>query len=284
MTKLPACGRRAGDEGLDFKQEYHMILCLDVGNSFIYGGVFENEKLLLQFRYPSSLPSTSDQLGVFFKSILRENDLDPKSIQNIAVCSVVPSLDYPLRASLIKYFAIDPFFLKAGAKTGIKLNYKNTHEIGADRIADAIAALHHFPNKNLIVVDLGTATTFDILTKDRSYLGGVIIPGIHIAMKALNENTAKLPPVNILKPEAIIGQTTVSNIQSGLYYSQLGAMREVIQNITQEQFHDEKPVIIGTGGFAYLFEQEGIFNIIIPDLVLQGLYLSFQKQKASRNE
>ncbi len=254
-----------------------MILCLDVGNSHIYGGVFEQDKLQLQFRYPSDLQCTSDQLGVFFKSILRENQLDPSSIKQIAVCSVVPSLDYSLRSSLIKYFGIDPFFLKAGVKTGLKIQYKNTHEVGADRIADAIAAMHLFPEKNLIVIDLGTATTFDILSKDRAYLGGVIIPGIHIAMKALNENTAKLPPVNILKPQEVTGQSTVTNIQAGLYYGHLGAMREILRMIAVEQFQGEKPVVIGTGGFAYLFEAEGLFNVIIQDLVLQGLRLSLQK-------
>lgn len=254
-----------------------MILCLDVGNSHIYGGVFEREKLLLQFRYPSDLQCTSDQLGVFFKSILRENELDPAGIKQIAVCSVVPSLDYSLRSSLIKYFAIDPFFLKAGVKTGLKIQYKNTHEVGADRIADAIAAMHRFPDKNLVVIDLGTATTFDILTKDRAYLGGVIIPGLHIAMKALKENTAKLPPVNIVKPAAVLGQSTISNIQSGLYYSHLGAMREIIRLITAEQFQGESPMVIGTGGFAYLFEADGVFDLIVQDLVLQGLRLSLQK-------
>lgn len=261
-----------------------MILCLDIGNSHIYGGVFEQDKLLLQFRYPSDLQCTSDQLGVFFKGILRENQLDPAQIKQIAVCSVVPSLDYSLRSSLIKYFSIDPFFLKAGVKTGLKITYKNTHEVGADRIADAIAAMQQFPGKDLVVIDLGTATTFDVITRDRVYVGGVIIPGIHIAMKALNENTAKLPPVNILKPESVIGQTTVSNIQSGLYYGHLGAMREILRMITIEQFQGEEPIVIGTGGFAYLFETDKVFNVIVQDLVLQGLRLSLQKNSELEHE
>lgn len=254
-----------------------MILCLDVGNSHIYGGVFAKNELQLQFRYPSVAQCTSDQLGVFFKSILRENQLDPASIEEIAVCSVVPSLDYSLRSSLIKYFSLEPFFLKAGVKTGLKINYKNTHEVGADRIADAIAAIDLFPAKNLIVIDLGTATTFDVITDDRIYQGGVITPGLHLAMKALNENTAKLPPVNILKPEKVVGQNTVTNIQAGLYYGHLGAMREILQVIIREQFGGAKPIVIGTGGFAYLFEKEDVFNVIVPDLVLQGLRLSLQR-------
>lgn len=254
-----------------------MILCLDVGNSHIYGGVFEQDKLLLQFRYPSAAQFTSDQLGVFFRSVLRENQLDPANIKQIAVCSVVPSLEYSLRSSLVKYFSVEPFFLKAGVKTGLKINYKNTHEVGADRIADAIAASKLFPDKNLIVIDLGTATTFEVIAKDRSYLGGLIIPGIHIAMKALTDNTAQLPAVSILKPTTAIGQTTIANIQSGLYYGHLGAMREILRMIAKEQFGNEQPIVIGTGGFAYLFEDEGLFNVIVPDLVLQGLRLSLEK-------
>lgn len=254
-----------------------MILCLDVGNSHIYGGVFDGDKLKLQFRYPSAAQCTSDQLGVFFRGVLRENGLEPTMIKQIAVCSVVPSLEYSLRSSLVKYFDLEPFFLKAGVKTGLKINYKNTHEVGADRIADAIAASKLFPEKNLIVIDLGTATTFEVISKERCYLGGVIIPGIHIAMKALTDNTAQLPTVNILKPTLATGQTTIANIQSGLYYGHLGAMREILHMIRKEQFGGEEPVVIGTGGFAYLFEAEGIFNVIVPDLVLQGLRLSLEK-------
>ena len=254
-----------------------MILCIDVGNSFIYGGVFAQDKLLLQFRYPSIAQCTSDQLGVFFKSILRENNCDPAQIKKVAISSVVPSLDYPLRSSLVKFFSIEPFFLKAGIKTGLKIQYKNTHEVGADRIAGAIAATNLHPDKNLIIIDLGTATTFDIIAKDRSYMGGMIIPGIYLAMKSLSDNTAKLPPVNILKPESIIGQTTIANIQSGLYFGHLGAMREIIKMITIEQFKKEKPMIIGTGGFAHLFENEDIFDVIVSDLVLRGLLFAFQK-------
>lgn len=254
-----------------------MILCLDVGNSHIYGGVFEREQLMLQFRYPSGPHCTSDQLGVFFKSVLRENNIDPASVEKIAVASVVPSFDYSLRSALIKYFAIEPFFLKAGVKTGLKIMFKNPLEIGADRIADAVAVLHLYPHKDSVVVDLGTATTFDIISRDSAYVSGVIIPGIHIAMKALNENTAKLPPVNILKPESVIGQSTITNIQSGLYYGHLGAMREILLGIAREQFSGEKPMVIGTGGFAHLFESEGIFDAIVPDLVLQGLRIALQK-------
>ena len=256
-----------------------MILCLDVGNTHIYGGVFDNDNLILQFRYPSTNISTSDQLGVFFRQVLSENNISKTAFIDVAISSVVPSLDYSLRASMIKYFNIDPLFLKAGVKTGLKLSLKNPLELGADRIAVSIAAIHQFPQSNLIIVDLGTATTFDIVKKDHQYIGGLIMPGIKISMNALDENTAKLPPVNIERPEKVIGQTTISNIQSGLYYGHLGAIQCIIKKITEEAFENEVPIILGTGGFSSLFEHENIFTAIVPELVLHGLKLTLEKNR-----
>lgn len=255
-----------------------MILCLDVGNTHIYGGVFDGEKLILQFRYPTTAVSTSDQLGIFFRQVLLENNIDITKIKKISVGSVVPSVDYSVRAAIVKYFNLEPFFLKAGVKTGLKISYKNPLEVGADRIANAIAAVHQFPQSNIVIVDLGTATTFDIVRKDNNYLGGVIMPGIKIAMSALNENTAKLPPVNILKPEKVIGQSTIANIQSGLYYGHLGAIVTIIDKISEEAFDKATPIILGTGGFSNLFENEHIFTMVIPELVLHGLRLAHAKQ------
>lgn len=249
-----------------------MILCLDVGNTHIYGGLFIDKKLQLQFRYPSSTAVTSDQLGVFFKSVLRENDIDARKITQVTVCSVVPSLNYSLRSAFLKYFSLEPAFLQNANMTGLTIEYKNPNEIGADRLSNAIAAVTQFPARDLIIIDLGTATTFDAITSKNVYLGGAIIPGIYISMKSLYENTAKLSPVNIVKPETILGQTTTENIQSGLYYSHLGAAKEIITRLTENVFNHTKPFIIGTGGFAYLFENEKLFDAIVPDLVLQGLY------------
>jgi type III pantothenate kinase len=252
-----------------------MILCLDVGNTHIFGGLYAEDNLQLSFRYPSSSPCTSDQLGVFFKSVLRENEWDPHKIRQISICSVVPSLNYSIRSAFLKYFSLDPQFLQvntvADLNIDLTIGYKNPHEVGADRISCAIAAIHKYAGKDIIVIDLGTATTFDAITAEKVYLGGVIIPGVYISMKALYENTAKLSPVTIVKPEQIIGQTTTANIQSGLYYSHLGAAREIIERLTSTVFHHRNPVIIGTGGFAYLFENDKIFTAIIPELVLHGL-------------
>lgn len=251
-----------------------MILCLDVGNSQLFGGVFDGDNIQLRFRHETKLSGSSDDLGLFLRSVLRENDLDTKKIKQIAVCSVVPQIDYSLRAACIKYFNIEPFILQAGVKTGLKIKYRNPLEVGSDRITNAIAAVNLFPNKNIIAVDLGTATTICAITHDKEYLGGVIMPGMRTSMSALQSSAAKLFSVEIVSPDAVIGRSTMESIQSGLYYSQLGLVRETVQRVTQEIFVDQSPIVIGTGGFAYLFEKENIFTAIIPDLVLQGLRLA----------
>lgn len=254
-----------------------MILCLDIGNTHIFGGLYLTDELQFQFRYPSSSPATSDQLGIFFKSVLRENDIDPKQIKKVAICSVVPALNYTIRAAFLKYFSLEPFFLHNNTVTDLRIDYKNPQEVGPDRISNALSAIHRYPEKNILVIDLGTATTFDAISKTHAYLGGVIIPGLFISMKALSENTAKLSAVTITKPPSILGQSTTANIQSGLYYSHLGAAREIIERMQKTVFNDEKPIVLGTGGFAYLFEHEHIFNAVIPELVLEGLYLAVRK-------
>lgn len=250
-----------------------MILCLDVGNSQLFGGVFDKNKLLLRFRYDTETRSSSDQLGIFFRDVLRENDIDYHKITHIAFCSVVPQLDYSLTSACIKYFDIEPFILQAGVKTGLKIQYRNTQEVGADRISNAIAAVHHYPNTNILAVDLGTATTFCAISKEKEYLGGAIMPGMRLGMQSLQNNTAKLSSVSIVRPKHSIGRSTNESIQAGLYYSQLGAIREVLERCTEENFGGKKPIVIGTGGFAHLFTKEKIFDVILPDLVLEGLII-----------
>jgi len=251
-----------------------MIICLDVGNSHIFGGIFDNDKIIMRFRHLTNGGSTSDQLGVFLKNLLRESDIDTKEIKNISIGSVVPSIDYTLRAACKKYFNIEPFILRAGTKTGIKIKTKNQNETGADLIAGSIAASHFHPNKNIIVIDLGTATTITPISREKEFLGVSILPGLRISMEALERNTAKLVSVEIQQPESTIGKTTTESIQSGLYYGHLGAIKEIIKNITSEVFVAEEPVIIGTGGFVNLFEQENIFDVVDSDLVLHGLRIA----------
>ena len=260
-----------------------MLLCLDIGNTQIYGGVFKEDKIVLQFRKSSKLSSSSDETGIFLREVLRENNFNPKDISGIAMCSVVPDVVYSIRNGCIKYFEIDPFILKAGVKTGLKIKYLNPQEVGSDRIANAIAAINLHPNKNIVVMDFGTATTFDVISKQKEYLGGAIVPGIRISMEALESKTAKLPAVEIAVPEKVIGQTTKESIQAGLFFGHIGITKEIITRISQEAFGGIKPFIIGTGGFANMFSNAGLFDTINPELVLRGLYYSskmnLQKEK-----
>lgn len=253
-----------------------MQLCLDIGNSNILGGVFKNEKLLLIFRHDTKQASSSDQIGLFIKSVLRENNLNPVEVKQIAFCSVVPALDYSVRAACIKYFKITPFILQTGVKTGLKIKCHQPQEVGADRIANAIAATHQFPKKPLVIIDFGTATTCCAVTAQNEYCGGAILPGMRLAMESLQHNTAKLFPVEIVQPTVAIGRSTKDNIQSGLYYMQLGAIKELIIRFTQELFIKEHPIILATGGFAHLFAKENIFHAIVPDLVLRGLLFALK--------
>lgn len=253
-----------------------MILCLDVGNSQIFGGVFVNDTIKLKFRHNTTTAASSDQFGLFLKNVLRENGLEPSEVREIALCSVVPHLLYSLRSACIKYFNINPFTLGPGTKTGLKIEYKNPAEVGADRIANAIAAWNFYPNKDVLIVDFGTATTFCAVTADRSYKGGVIMAGLKVSMEALEARTAKLPSVEIIRPSNVLGKTTVSSIQSGLYYGHLFSVKGIMQEITERELKSEKPVVIGTGGFAGLFEKESIFDTIEPDLVLKGLFLALK--------
>jgi type III pantothenate kinase len=248
-----------------------MLLCLDIGNSQIFGGLFQDGELKVQFRRTSQLRSSSDELGVFFRSVLRENDVNPDEIARVAICCVVPDLLYSLRACCQKYFGLEPLVLRPGIKTGLKIQYRDPKEVGADRIADAVGAVTMFPGRNLIVADFGTATTLCAITKNKEFLGGNIIPGVRLSMDALEERTAQLPSVEIIPPRQALGRTTIESIQSGLYWSNVGMVRELVSRITAEEFKNEPPVVIGTGGFAQLFNREKLFDEVIPDLILTGL-------------
>lgn len=248
-----------------------MILTIDVGNTQILGGLFRGDRIVHRFRKVSVPGTSSDELGLFLKSAIRENGFDPDEVRRIGCCSVVPAINHSLGSACLKYFRKDPFFLKSGTRTGLKIRYNNPRDVGADRIANAIGGIHLHPDRNLILIDLGTATTFDVVSADRTYQGGAIVPGIKISMLALESGTARLPSVEIIKPERVCGSSTIENIQSGLYFGQVGTMREMVHRLTLECFGDEKPLVIGTGGFARLFEDQGVFDVIEQDLVLLGM-------------
>ena len=248
-----------------------MILTLDVGNSQIFGGLFDHHTLTLRFRRTARPSLSSDEFGLFLRSVIRENGGDPSQVEQIALCSVVPDVIYSVRSCCRKYFGVEPFILQAGVKTGLKIRYRNPLEVGPDRIANAIGALHLYPGRNLIIVDFGTATTLDVVRGTRDYLGGIVLAGMRIAMEALEKNTARLPTVEIVPASELVGRSTVESIQSGLYFGNRAMVKELTREIREQAFKDEPTLVIGTGGLARLFEHEQLFDVLLPDLVLIGL-------------
>ena len=248
-----------------------MTLTLDVGNTQIFGGVFQDDQLILRFRKTSATPVSSDEFGMFLRGVLRENGSDPTAITAVSICCGVPDLVYSLRSCFRKYFEVDPFFLQAGVKTGLKIGYRNPLEVGPDRIANVIGATHLYPDRHLVIVDFGTATTFAVVRAPREYLAGIILPGMRIAMEALERNTAKLPTVEIVPAKSVVGRSTVESIQSGLYFGNRTVVTGLTEQIRLEAFEGEPALLIGTGGLSVLFENDGVFDKLLPDLVLVGL-------------
>lgn len=258
-----------------------MLLCIDVGNTQIHGGVYQGDDLKFQFRKNTSTGLSSDELGVFFRSVLKENGYEHKLISSVAICSVVPHMEYSLNNACNRYFTEDVLMIKAGVKTGLRIKYLNPAEVGSDRVVNAVAARKLFPEQNILVVDFGTATTVDAISSEGDYLGGAILGGAKLMVSALESKTARLPSVEIVKPERACGLTTTQSIQSGLYWSTLGGVRELNHQITKEQFGGKMPLIIGTGGVGKLFEGSDLFDHYIPDLVLYGLKEIHSKNKGN---
>lgn len=256
-----------------------MLLCLDIGNSHIHAGVFIEKSCIQQFRMTTHSENlTSDQIGIFLRQAIRENGYDPKAILSVAIASVVPTINYSLCSAIIKYFKVEPFILQAGVKTGLKIKYPNPKEIGSDMIAGAIAAIENFPNRNLIVIDMGTATVITPITSKGEFLGAVIMAGVKSSLTTLSSKTSQLPNVNISPVETIIGKTTAHCIQSGVYYGTIGSLKEIIsQIISHLSWEVDETIIIASGGYSKVFENESIFNFIIPELVLQGIRITYEK-------
>jgi type III pantothenate kinase len=257
-----------------------MLLCLDIGNTHIHGGVFsQGEEPCLQFRYPSAGPLTSDVFGLFIAGVLREHHFDPNEIEAVSMSSVVPSIDYTIKSACKKYFDLIPLEIKPGIKTGLNIRVKQPAKVGADRIATATAAVESYPDRDIIVIDFGTATTVCAITKNKDYLGGAILPGMQTSQQALCSAAAQLMPVSIVKPDSALGLTTESNIQSGLYYGQLGGVRCIIDAYQRDIFGGIRPCVVATGGYAYLFENESLYDRVDPYMVLRGLKYIWEKNQ-----
>jgi len=248
-----------------------MLLTIDVGNTQIYCGVLKNNKVKARFRHTSNGAVSADELGVFLLNALKANGINAKEIKEVAISSVVPEITRSIIHSVKKYFGLIPFVIDENTKTKLYLDKGDIHTLGADRIADIEGAFCLHPKTNLIIIDFGTAITFDAVAKDGKYLGGAISAGPMLSMRALAGAAALLSTVEIKKPKQAAGLTTETQIQSGLVLGSIGLVKEIITRLKQECFKKEKLMIIGTGGLGRIFEKENIFDSYEPDLILFGL-------------
>ena len=247
-----------------------MIICMDVGNTNIKYGLFDKDKLILSFRVATDHKKTSDEYGGQLLSILNNNNIPIEQIGGGIISSVVPPLDYTLEKMCLVYLKIKPLMLEPGLKTGLNLKVDNAKEVGADRVLNNVAALLKY-RAPLIIVDFGTATTFNVINDKNEFIGGVIAPGMKGSLDSLVNGTAKLPRVEIEKPETVIGKNTVTNMQSGIFYGFAGLVEYIIKRIKRELKCDNVTTI-ATGGFAEIIANE-ISSIDHVDklLTLNGL-------------
>lgn len=254
-----------------------MLLCIDVGNTNIVYGIFQGDTLIHQFRVESSRGRTSDEFAVVLRELLRMVDVDVSAIDAAIVASVVPSLTEPMCALVQRAIGREALVVGPGIKSGMPILYENPREVGADRIVNAVAAFDRY-KQGLIVVDFGTATTFDCVTPKGEYLGGVIAPGIQISADALFSRAAKLPRVEIAKPQKVVGRNTLHSMQSGIVYGYVGLVDGIVKRLTAELGYPCK--VLATGGLASLIAplSEAIEEVD-PILTLVGLRLLYERNR-----
>ncbi|MCH8825916.1 MAG: type III pantothenate kinase [Chloroflexi bacterium] len=248
-----------------------MLLALDIGNTNITLGVFQGESIYATWRVSTDASKMPDEYGVLLRQLFDLRGIDSAQVDAVALCSVVPPLT-PVFLELCKgFFDVVPLVVGAGTKTGIRVLYDNPRDVGADRIVDAAAALKIYGGP-VIVVDIGTATVFDAVTKDGNYLGGAIAPGMAIAADALFHSTSQLRRVELVSPKEAIGKNTVHSIQSGLVLGYAELVKGMVARFDRELGGGAK--VVATGGLAHIVEQEvGLFDAVDPDLTLTGLRL-----------
>ncbi len=255
-----------------------MLFVIDVGNTNINYGVYDGEKLVASFRMMSKMPRTSDEYGVMILGMLYNNKVSADDIDGTIIVTVVPNVMHALTSAVIKYIKTNPVIVGPGVKTGIKIVTENPREIGPDRIVDAVGAYEKYGGP-VLVLDFGTATTYDYITADGSFSAGITAPGIRTAAKALWEDTAKLPEIEIKKPKSILAQETISSMQAGLVYGQIGQTEYIIKKVKEETGVADMKVV-ATGGLGRIISAEtDMIDVYDPDLTLDGLRIIYEKNK-----
>lgn len=256
-----------------------MLLVVDVGNTHITLGVFDKTEMKATFRMTAKQPRTSDEYGIQFCDLLEHRDFDIREISDVIISSVVPDVMHSLTSAIIKYFHIRPI-VPTTLDMGLQINTEHPKEIGPDRIVDAVAAYEKYGGP-VIVIDYGTATTYDIVTKDGVFEGGVISPGIRTSARALWGGTAMLPEIEIRKPESIIAKETVSSMQGGLVFGYIGQTEYIVKKMKAKGYENAK--VVATGGLGNIIVPEtDVIDIYDPLLTLDGLRIIYEKCKKAK--
>ena len=253
-----------------------LIFVVDVGNTNIVLGVYECDELKFHWRIETDRNRSADEYGMIIKSLFDFSNLSFTQISGIIISSVVPPIMFSLERMCQKYFHVKPIVVGPGIKTGLDLKIDNPREVGADRIVNAVAAIHEYGSP-LIIIDFGTATTFCYINENRQYMGGAIAPGINISTEALYSKAAKLPRIEIARPEGgVIGKNTVASMQSGVLYGYVGQVEGIVKRMLEETA--KKPSVIATGGLSQLIANESdMIDIVDPFLTLKGLQLIYKR-------
>lgn len=255
-----------------------MIICIDIGNTNTSIGVFKGSDLIHHWRIYSDKDRTSDELWIILTTFLSSSNLASKGVKGVVIESVVPPITPVFVATVRKYFRLEPLVVNH-ENIGIPVLYKNPSEVGADRIVNALSA-STFYGCPCIIVDFGTAITFDAVSENREYLGGCIFPGLEISLDALFHRTAKLPKIDIEKMEKVIGETTMESIKSGVYFGFSGVVKEIVSKMKERI--GRKTKVIGTGGYGSIFKGIGCIDIFDPDLTLKGLKIIYDRSIEKR--
>ena len=254
-----------------------MLLVLDVGNTNITIGVYRDQQLLASFRLTSKATRTSDEFGVDLYALLQAKGISPKEITDVIISSVVPNIMHSLTNSIRKYFYTEPMIVGPGIKTGISIHIDNPKSLGADRIVDAVAAYSIYGGP-VLVIDFGTATTFDFVSEKGVFECGVTAPGIEICADAMWAKAAQLPKIEIKKPETILAKNTVNSMQAGLVYGYIGSVEYIIQKMKQELKQDFK--VVATGGLgSIIYPETHLIDVYDGDLTFKGMKIIFDKNK-----
>ena len=256
-----------------------MIFVMDIGNTNIKAAVFEGKTLLKRWRCVTEPAMTSDQYGIIMADLFRYHGLDMKAIEGIMISSVVPTINFTIEHMCGDYFGMEPRFLVPGMKTGLNIKYENPRELGSDRIANAVAVSTLYGGPS-IFIDFGTATTYGVVSEKNEFLGGAIGPGLRMMNRAIASGTAKLPSIELVMPQKVIGRTTVANIQSGILFGYIGSVEKIVRGM-KEEIGCPDAKVIATGGMAHMVKNNSsVIDVINPDLTLTGLRIIYEKNQA----